>query len=49
MIKRVKLSREEKVIENALLKGEYVSVPKKAFQEIVKAIVRKNKSGRVKS
>ena len=39
-----KLTREEKAIEGALLRGEYVSVPKHEFEAIKKSIEARRKN-----
>ena len=40
----IKLSRQEKQIEVALVKGEYVSAGKAEFKEIAEAITRRKKA-----
>ena len=42
-MKQTKLSRSEKAIENALLRGEYRPVKRAKFQDIAKAIARRKK------
>ena len=42
-MRRIKLSREERAIEDALLRGEYVSVGKARFGEIAQAIAQRRK------
>ncbi len=42
-MKSIKLSREERAIEEALVKGEYVDVDKTMFKEIAEAITRRQK------
>ena len=42
-IKRMKLSKEEKAIEAALLRGEYVDVGPAEMEDIRQAIARKRK------
>ena len=42
-MKRINLDPEEKAIEDALLKGEYVSVDKVEFQKIAQAIQARRK------
>ena len=42
-MRRIKLTREERAIEDALLRGEYVSVSKKEFNEIAQALARRRK------
>jgi predicted DNA binding CopG/RHH family protein len=37
-MRRIKLTREEKAIEDAVLRGEYVPVSKEKFEEIAAAI-----------
>jgi predicted DNA binding CopG/RHH family protein len=37
-MRRIKLTRQEKAIEDAALRGEYVNVSKEKFDEIVEAI-----------
>ncbi len=39
----MKLTRQEKAIEDALLRGEYKSVSKEKFNEIVQSIERRKK------
>ena len=41
--KRMKLTREEQRIENALLRGEYVPVSKAEFKEVARALARKRR------
>ena len=41
--KRMKLTREEQAIENALLRGEYVPGSRKEFREIAQALARHKK------
>ena len=38
-----KLTRQERAIEEALMKGEYVDVPKEEFNEIARAITARKK------
>ncbi len=40
---RIKLSRGEQVIENALLRGEYVDVGKAEFDRIAEAVAHRRK------
>ena len=40
-MKRITLTRAERAIENALLKGEYVSVSKAEFNEVAQAVTRR--------
>lgn len=42
-MRRIKLTKEEREIENALLRGEYVPVSKAESEEIRKAITRKRR------
>ena len=42
-MRKIKLTREEKAIEDALLKGEYVSVSQAEYDEIVAAIAARRK------
>ena len=42
-MKRIKLTKEEKAIENALLKGEYKKMPKSESDAIIKALKRARK------
>ena len=42
-MRRIKLTRAEREIENALLKGEYVSVSKAEFDEVAQAIAHRRK------
>lgn len=42
-MKRIKLTREEKRIEDELLRGEYVEVSKDEFQKMAKAISERKK------
>lgn len=37
-MKRIRLSKEEKSIEKALMRGEYVKAPKKLSNEIAKSL-----------
>ncbi len=43
-IRRIKLTREERAIENALLRGEYVPGTRKEFREISQALARRRKN-----
>jgi predicted DNA binding CopG/RHH family protein len=43
MRKRIKLTKQEKAIENALLRGEYVDASKEDFDKIAKALVLRRK------
>ena len=42
-MRRIKLTREEKAIEDALLRGEYKSVSKEEFNRIAKALEARKK------
>ena len=42
-MRRVKLTRGERAIEDALLRGEYVDVSKEKFQEIAEALAHRRK------
>ena len=42
-MRRIKLTREERAIEDALIRGEYVPVPRKEFREIVQALAHRRK------
>ena len=42
-MKRIKLTKQEKAVENALVKGEYIDVSKKEFEFICKAISSRKK------
>lgn len=42
-MRRIKLTREEKRIENELLRGEYVDVSKDEFERMAKAISERKK------
>ena len=42
-MKKIKLTKQEKAIENALLKGEYVDVPKSEFNAMAEAIAARRK------
>ena len=42
-MKKIKLTKQEKAIENALLKGEYVDVPKSEFNAKAEAIAARRK------
>lgn len=42
-MRQVKLTRQEKAVEEALLKGEFVSVGKAKFHEIARAIAARKK------
>lgn len=40
---RIRLTRQEAEIENALIRGEYVNVPKSEFEEIARAVAHRRK------
>jgi len=42
-MRQMKLTRQEKAIEDALLKGEYVNIDKAEFQKIAQAIQARRK------
>jgi predicted DNA binding CopG/RHH family protein len=42
-VRRVKLNRQEREIENALVRGEYVNVSEAEFATLAQAIVRRRK------
>jgi len=42
-MRAVKLTKQERAVEEALVKGEYVSVSKKEFNEIAQALARRKK------
>ena len=42
-MKRIKLTKNEKVIESALLKGEYANVAKHEFEKIAEAVQLRRK------
>ncbi|OGW84601.1 MAG: hypothetical protein A3C35_05245 [Omnitrophica bacterium RIFCSPHIGHO2_02_FULL_46_11] len=42
-MKRIKLTKKERTIENALLKGDYQKVPKSEFQSIANMIAARRK------
>ena len=42
-MRRVKLTRQEKEIENALVRGEYRDVSRLEFEDIARAIARRRK------
>ena len=42
-MRRIKLTRQERAIEKALLNGEYTDVPKKEMDAIVEAIAARKK------
>ena len=42
-MRTIKMTPEEKKIENALIRGEYIDVSKRELQEISKAISRRKK------
>ncbi len=43
-MRAIKLTKQEKAIEDALVRGEYVSVSKKEFQEIKQALDQRKKN-----
>ncbi len=43
-----KLTKSEKAIEDALLRGEYVNVSKAEFNEIAEAIARRRKDAAIR-
>ncbi len=42
-MRNIKLTKQERAIEESLIKGEYVSVGKKEFNEIKEALARRKK------
>jgi predicted DNA binding CopG/RHH family protein len=42
-MKRIKLTKQEKAIEEALVKNEYAEVSKKEFESIAKAVAARKK------
>ncbi len=42
-MRRIKLTRQEKAMEDALVKGEYVNVGKEEFQRIAEALEARKK------
>ncbi len=42
-MRQVKLTRQEKAIENALIRGEYRNVPKSEFETIAQAVAHRKK------
>ena len=42
-MRRMKLTREERATEDALLRGEYVRVSKKEFHEVAQMLARRRK------
>lgn len=42
-MRTIKLTRQERAIEDALMKGEYVSVSKEEFNEIAQAVAARKK------
>lgn len=42
-MRRFKLTRQEKMIEDALIKGEYVDIHKAEFEDIAQSIARRRK------
>lgn len=43
-MRRIKLTRSERAIEDALLRGEYVDAPKAEFEEIARALAHRRKN-----
>lgn len=42
-MRRIKLTKEERAIEDALVRGEYQDVPKEEFDEIARALAARRK------
>ncbi len=42
-MRKIKLTKQEKEIENALLQGEYIDIDKSEFKRIAKAIASRKK------
>jgi predicted DNA binding CopG/RHH family protein len=42
-MRKIKLTRQEKAIEDALLRGEYVSAPKEEFDRIARMLAARRK------
>lgn len=42
-MRRIKLTKQEKEIENALLQGEYIDIGKNEFKQIAEAIASRKK------
>ncbi len=42
-MRQIRLTRQEKAIENALIRGEYRNVPKSEFEAIAQAVVHRRK------
>ena len=42
-MRQIKLTRQERGIEGALVRGEYVGVPKSEFEEIARAVAHRRK------
>lgn len=42
-MRRLRLTRQEKEIENALVRGEYFDIPKSEFEDIARAIAYRRK------
>jgi predicted DNA binding CopG/RHH family protein len=42
-MRKIKLSKQEKAIENALLNGEYVNLPEREFNSIAEALASRKK------
>ena len=43
-MRKINLTRQEKAVEDSLLKGEYVDVSKEKFNEIVASLERRRKN-----
>ena len=43
-MRRMRLTREERAIEAALLRGEYVDLPKAEFEKIAQALAHRRKN-----
>ena len=43
-MKEIKLTREEKMIENELVKGSYLSVSKSEFEDIAESVASKKRN-----
>ena len=42
-MRQIRLTRQERNIENALVRGEYQSVPKAEFEDIARAVAHRHK------
>ena len=42
-MRRITLTREERKIEDALVRGEYVPIPREEFRELVQALAHRRK------